>query len=173
MCRAGECRSPRGFWRTLLAPAIGGLALALSFPPWGLWPLVFLAWVPLWLALSREAAGSDTKLSWRRPFLQGWVMGFVAFPIILCWLLALSSEEVTIPGLMIPSLFLLGLYLGLFFGLGALISRLLSRWSGLPLLAVAPAVTALLEFLRSLGPLGFPDGVQKVWSSILRVPATT
>ncbi|MCK4304601.1 MAG: apolipoprotein N-acyltransferase [Candidatus Eisenbacteria sp.] len=159
-------------WEGLLPPALGGLALALAFPPWRIWPLIFLAWIPLWVTLAREADGPRKpwpdlegstcpprlRYSWRRPFLQGWLMGVICFLIMLYWLLALPCEEMTIPGLMIPSLLLIGFYLGLFFGLAALCSSLLSRWSHWPLLAVVPIVTALFEFVRSLGPLGFPWG---------------
>lgn len=156
------------FWRSLVSPALGGLALALAFPPLRLWPLVFVAWIPLWVDLDRAGTASGGRPGLRRTFLQGWVMGMVAFPVMMYWLLALSNEEVTIPGLMIPSLLLIGLYLGLFFGLAALISSLLARWSGLPVIALAPAVTALVEFLRSLGPLGFPWGAPAY--ALARVP---
>ncbi len=164
----GGRAAPR-LWRSLLGPALGGLALALAFPPLRLWPLVFVAWVPLWVELDRALAADGCRPGLRRTFLQGWVMGMVAFPVMMYWLLALSNEEVTIPGLMIPSLLLIGLYLGLFFGLAALISSLLARWSGLPLITLAPAVTALAEYLRSLGPLGFPWGAPAY--ALARVPA--
>ena len=53
--------NPRGrpaapFWRSLLTPALGGLALAMAFPPLRLWPLLFVAWVPLWVELDRSLA---------------------------------------------------------------------------------------------------------------------
>jgi apolipoprotein N-acyltransferase len=85
-------------------------------------------------------------------------MGFVAFLALLHWLLALSNEEVTIPGLMIPALLLLSLYLALFFGLAALFSSLLARATGLPILLILPPVTCLAEYLRAVGPLAFPWG---------------
>jgi apolipoprotein N-acyltransferase len=162
---------PRAFgpaWRSLLSPALGGLALALAFPSLRAWPLVFLAWVPLWVELDRAWSAPGPRPGLRRTFLQGWIMGMGAFPVMMIWLLALSNEEVTIPGLMIPSLLLIGLYLGLFFGLSALISSVVARWSGLPLPVIAPAVTALVEYVRSLGPLGFPWGAPAY--ALARVP---
>ncbi len=153
--RARKFRPPDGVWRSALFAGCGGLALALAFPPWRLWPLVFVAWTPLWLML----AADQGRNRWRRAFFLGWAMGFCAFAAMLHWLLALSNEEVTIPGLMIPAVLLIGFYLGLFFGLASLFSSLLARWSRLPVLAVAPVVTTLLEFLRCIGPLGFPWGV--------------
>ncbi len=185
-------------FRIVRLPAAGGLLLALAFPPLRLWPLAFVAWVPLWLALrsdsplgagpwrkpapreagafgadreaklSREGRGHRAsgpegeaaagRFSWRVTFLRGWAMGFVAFVAMLYWILGLSNEEVTIPGLMIPALALIGLYLGLFFGAAALSLRWLSRITGAPLLLLAPPVTLFFEWLRGQGPLAFPWG---------------
>jgi apolipoprotein N-acyltransferase len=142
------------FRRSWLLPAAGGLALAAAFPPLRVWPLAFLAWVPLWLGIDRDRAG----LTWRRVFLRGWLMGFVAYALLLHWILALSNEEVTIPGLMIPSLALMAFYLALFQGAAAAAAHLLARRGGLPFLALAPICAGLAEWLRSLGPLGFPWG---------------
>ncbi len=154
----GEGRGPRGRRYRLLASVLSGLLLALAFPPWRLWPLVFVAWVPLWLSIDGDLRDGGQRAGWRQIFLRGWLMGFVAFPAMLHWLLALSNEEVTIPGLMIPSLLLIGLYLGIFFGAALLFATLLARWSRLDGVLLLPLVTALVEWLRSLGPLGFPWG---------------
>ena len=143
-------------WGALIRPGAGGLLLALAFPPWGLWPLVFAAWVPLWVDLEARARSGDA--GWRRTFLCGWVMGFVAFAAILYWILGLSNEEVTIPGLMLPALALLALYVALFFGAAAALSSWISRRTGAPLLLLAPAITLFFEWLRGQGPLGFPWG---------------
>ncbi len=142
--------------RALLWPAVSGLLLALAFPPVGLWPLAFLAWVPLWWALDRPAPFGRRRAYGR--FLQGWTAGTVAFVGILHWLVALSNEEVTIDGLMVPALGLLGLYLGLFFGLAALFSTVLSRRTVLPVAFWGPVIWTLAEYLRSTGPLGVTWG---------------
>jgi len=130
------------------------LALAAAFPPLRLWPLAFVAWVPLWFGIERDQA----HLPWRQAFLRGWGMGFVAYALILHWLLALSNEEVTIPGLMYPSLALIAFYLALFQGAAAAGALALARGGRLPFLLLAPVTTALAEWLRSIGPLGFPWG---------------
>ena len=148
---------PRSFVRTLLWPALSGVALALAFPPAGLWPLVFVAWVPLWHALSQEGPFGGRR-AWYGRFLQGWTMGFVGFLGVLHWLVALSNEEVSVDGLMIPALILLSLYLGLFFGLAALISSRLAKTFRLPMVVVAPLVVLLCEYLRAQGPLGMTWG---------------
>lgn len=145
--------------RGLLLPLLGGLLLAAAFPPLRLWPLAFLAYGPLWWQLAEDLERADLKRRGWRSFLQGWTMGLSAFVGILTWLLALPNEEVTIPGLMIPALIFLSLYLGIFFALAALFSSLFARASRLPVLLIAPLVTTLMEYVRSLGPLGFPWGV--------------
>ena len=154
-------RSPRrsGLLGSLLPPLAGGLLLAAAFPPLRIWPLAFVAYGPLWWRMAEDLATPELTRRGRRAFMQGWAMGLSSFVGILAWLLALPNEEVTIPGLMIPSLIFISLYLGIFFGLAALISSFLARRMRLPLLLVAPVVTTLMEYLRSLGPLGFPWGV--------------
>jgi apolipoprotein N-acyltransferase len=131
--------------------------LALAFPPARLWPLIFVAWVPLWAGLARP--GSDARgVAPGRAFLQGWLMGAIGFLLTLHWILGLSNEEVTIPGIMIPGLVLLAAYLGLFFGAAALVAVGLSRWSRWPLWVLAPLCATLFEWLRGQGVLGFPWG---------------
>lgn len=143
--------------RALLWPAVSGLLLALAFPPVRFWPLAFLAWVPLWWALERPGPFGGRRQAYGR-FLQGWTAGAVAFVGILHWLVALSNEEVTVDGLMVPALLLLGLYLGLFFGLAALFASVLARRTALPVAFWGPVVWTLTEYLRSLGPLGVTWG---------------
>jgi apolipoprotein N-acyltransferase len=153
--RASSSRpSGHGLTRPWVLSVAGGLALAAAFPPVRAWPLAFLAWVPLWLGIERDR----DALPWRKVFLRGWLMGFVAYAAMLHWILALSNEEVTIPGIMIPSLLLIAFYLGLFQGAAAAAAHVLARRGGLPFLALAPAFCAIAEWLRSLGPLGFPWG---------------
>ncbi|MFH1143071.1 MAG: hypothetical protein V1774_00835, partial [Candidatus Eisenbacteria bacterium] len=82
-------RAETGRWTGRVAPAVGGLLLALAFPPWGLWPLAFVAWVPLWLLLAHDAH-RGRPLQARRAFLQGWLMGFAGFVVLLYWILGLS-----------------------------------------------------------------------------------
>ncbi len=57
--------------RALLAAALGGLAYCFGHVGFGLWPLAFVCWVPLWRAL--EGA------SWRRAVGLGFVFGAAAY----------------------------------------------------------------------------------------------
>ncbi len=142
--------------KPLAAAAASGFLFMLAYPPWRLWPLAFVYLVPLlwslgWVARKPRGAAHAFRL--------GWLGGFVAFVGILHWILALSNEEVTIPGLMIPSLLLIGAYLGLFWGAASGLSVWASRQLRIPVWALAPGLFALAEFLRSIGPLGFPWAV--------------
>jgi len=160
--------SPTSWGRELAAPLLGGLLLAAAFPPWRLWPAIFVAWVPLWALLDGDARAERQALPGaRRPeripglgraFARGWLMGMSGFLLMLHWILALSSEEVTIPWLMTPAFLLIGVYLGLFFGAAAWASRLAGRAGRCSPLWCAPALTALFEWLRAQGPLGFSWG---------------
>jgi apolipoprotein N-acyltransferase len=151
---AGPRRSGR--WGRLLPPLAAGLLFALAFPPARLWPLIFVAWVPLWAGLSPGPGARAIPA--RRAFGQGWLMGAFGCLLLLHWILGLSNEEVTIPGIMIPGLVLLAAYLGLFFGAATLACVALKRWSRWPVWLLAPLCAVIFEWLRGQGVLGFPWG---------------
>lgn len=130
-----------------------GLLSSLAFAPFGMVPLVLVAPVPLLWAL-----GVERRPSGRRSFLLGWIAAFVHFAIVLHWILFLPSEEMTIPGLMIPSVLFMAAYLACFFGFAAALGVWVSRRLSIPL-GVCWALSATLADLgRSLGPLAFPWG---------------
>lgn len=64
----------------LLLAATSGLLVALAFPPYALWPLVFVTFVPLLVAVEHSSPGRAAGLGW----LSGVVVHLGAFP----WLLA-------------------------------------------------------------------------------------
>ncbi|HEX6844479.1 MAG TPA: apolipoprotein N-acyltransferase [Actinomycetota bacterium] len=89
------------------AAATGGLVLSLAFPPAGIWPLAFVAPIPLLWAL-RDATP-------RRGALVGLVFGLVGYGAILYWILRfgelafgaltlLSASSVALFGLLLPLL---------------------------------------------------------------------
>ncbi len=136
----------------LAAPAAGLLAAA-AFAPIAVWPLILIAPLPLLWALDRGPGPT-----WRRAFLLGWTAAAVQFVAILHWILALPSEEFTIPGLMIPALLFLGAYLGVYFGLASALACFVSRRLRAPLGLVWPIAATLAEAARSHGELAFPWG---------------
>jgi apolipoprotein N-acyltransferase len=70
--------------RPLLA-ALSGLGLFLSFPRAGLWPLAFVALVPLLVALEMAPR--------RSAFWLGALTGMVFYPLNLSWVTHLPIEE--------------------------------------------------------------------------------
>ena len=138
----------------LLAAVASGILSAAAFAPISAWPLILVAPVPLLWALDRQR-----DAGWRRTFLLGWMAAGVHFMATLHWILALPSDEVTIPGLMIPALLFLAAYLALYFGVAAAVAATISRRLRLSIALVWPVTATLADALRAQGELAFP------WSS--------
>ena len=109
-----------------------------SMPPWGLFPLAFVAFVP-WLFYLLRA---------RRPaaFLAAFACGFLVFFVLVAWL-----RHVTALGWVA-----LALYLALYPFAFALLLRWVRRRLYLPMFLLAPILWVALEYLRGVGILGFP-----------------
>ena len=128
----------------------GGIWWAFCFDrsPGLLLPLA--AAVPV-IALAAVPAGP-----WRRLWL-GWLHGVVAWLVAVPWIASTLTVYGGLPG--VASALLLGvlaLYLGLYHGLFCwLAGRLLQRGDAISVLLV-PAVWVALEWVRGLGPSGFP-----------------
>ena len=143
--------------------AVGsGVLLSLSFPNAGLMPLVFVALVPLFVWMQREPAGPAAS-SALAPAARGsgwvpWITGIVFNAILFGWLVRLPSRAMTHPWIIFPALLALALYLGFYVALFGWITRFIRRRVGWSPLAVAPAVWAATEWLKSFGPLGCPWG---------------
>ena len=126
-------------WRRLLAALAAGLLLAVSFPPYGLWPLAFPAVATLSLATNGMRARAGAAL--------GMVFGLGFFAILLSWMRVIGIDA-WIALTLLESAFLAGLGAAL-----AVTSRL--RWW--PLAHAALWVGA--ELLRARLPFGgFPWG---------------
>ncbi|MBN1901769.1 hypothetical protein JW926_10650 [Candidatus Sumerlaeota bacterium] len=65
------------FLFSILCVILSGILVSLSFPPFNIWPLILVAWVPLLLVVSR---GSP-----RKAFYLGFFQGMIAFGISLFW----------------------------------------------------------------------------------------
>ncbi len=132
---------------------VGGVALALAFPPVNLFPFAFIALVPLFLIMRGEKTGGF----WRA-FRPGFISGLAFFLPLLYWLVFLSSNEVDNPLLMAGPLLLLVAYQAFYWGLFAAGARLITERTALPRIVVYPLVWTATEYLRSLFVLGFPWG---------------
>ena len=116
----------------LLKPAAGGICLAFSMPPWGWWPLAFLAFFALDQLLKQSTASRD-RFWTGFAFGVGWL-----FPGTF-WMIAL-----TVPGYIVQ-----GLVFSAFAGVATLmVPRGAWRWLALP------AAFVLIEALRYRWPFG-------------------
>lgn len=154
---AGAARSVAGPQRLrifLLALAtLSGFFLFLSFPRWEIYPLAWIALVPLLCAVE--------GLSFRRSFLLGWIAGFFYFAGTLSWVTISMSRYGKIPGpISYLLMFLLVSYLACYVGLFAIGARqALTSGPGAALI-LAPAIWTALELIRGRLLSGFP------WSAL-------
>ncbi len=132
---------------------ISGLLLIVCFPTFDLYPVAWVALVPLLVSLWGNKP--------REAFITGMVMGVPYFFGTLYWISHSIHYYGGIP--FIPSLFfvfLLSLYLSLFTGTFALLFSVKITSTKLPALLLAPVFWTTLEFIRSYTLTGFP------WSSL-------
>ena len=142
--------------RKALLAGLAGAMLALAMPGIGFGPLVFVALVPLFLAL--EGRGG---------FWVGCLAGAAFFAIDLRWILTLVRFSwLAAPGYVVGVAYL-ALYFGVFGVVVAWARRRLGPTAALLLLA--PALFVLLEILRTLGPLGM--GFSGLHTALYRIPA--
>jgi apolipoprotein N-acyltransferase len=145
----------RGPWPFLLA-ALSGALYFLGFAGFDLWPLCFLALIPLFVVLEGEGAGSDDRpgLGGRRALAVGALFGFVTHAGGYYWLIGMLEE---FSGFPLPACIFFAavvyLYQG---GQLALFFWLLARASsrGWPLTPTAVAAYCAVELCY---PLLFPS----------------
>jgi len=139
-----------GGWRRLSLAALAGAALSFAQPPYGIWPLVFLA-VPLLAVMGLGAASG-----WGA-FAVGWAAGAGFFAAGLYWIAEAFLVDAARDGWMAPfAIFFLATGLALFWGVAFRVAQLVGRGHGAwGALALAAAWT-LMEFARSHVLTGFP-----------------
>ncbi|HEV2705918.1 MAG TPA: apolipoprotein N-acyltransferase [Pyrinomonadaceae bacterium] len=120
------------------------LLLVLSFPDFNLWPLAWVALVPLAFAVTRQRMHAATA------FVLGWATGTVFFYATCWWLTHAMVHYGGIPRFVaFPLLFPAPLITGLFPALWtAVLARLAARRGTALALACAPALWAALEWAR-------------------------
>ncbi|MCL5104522.1 MAG: apolipoprotein N-acyltransferase [Armatimonadetes bacterium] len=128
--------------RNLLLATISGLLLALAMPKPGMWPLAWVALVPLLVVMRRSGP--------RAAAVCGFVTGTVYFGVILFWLTLFGHLP------WVATVFLLGgLPMALFAVVGCRLMPERIGWWGY---IAIPAAWTAVQWLRSLGPLGLPWG---------------
>ena len=138
--------------------------LVLSFPDFNLWPLAWVALVPLLLSVVRGGRPLGA-------FLLGWGMGTLFFYLSCYWLTHAMIHFGGIPAwLAYPLLLPAPLITGLFPGLWCwLLARVSVRWSAGAALLLAPAAWAATEWARLLitGQLWNAIGYSQAYTPIL------
>lgn len=152
-----------------LVCAASGISVSFCFHPYRTGFLAFVVLVPFMLASGiRDGRG--------RHLLNSFVFGFAYFMGSLYWIAMLDKEQIAVPWLRLPAAVVLCLYLSLFMVLAGWLSRRLVKVR-IPFPAAVAAAWAVVEYLRSLGPLGFPWASmgysQTSYPSILQTASVT
>jgi len=146
---------------------VAGALLVLSFPDFDLWPLAWVALIPLFLVLARDPHPG-------RAFFLGWLFGAIFFYGSCYWL---TYSMVHFGGispwlaftLLVPGALILGIFPAL---LTAGLARAIRRW-GLAALFIAPVLWPALEWLRlqTTGQLWNALGYSQAYHPALIQPA--
>ncbi len=135
--------------RVLPAALLSALLFAASFPPLDLGWLGLVALVPVLLAAERTG----------RPFLAGWLAGWLGFTGVVWWVYYAMAHYGGIPPLAaVPLTLLLTAAMACFWGLALWArARLRAAFPRLPDIVVVPVAWTAAEYLRAILPdLEFP-----------------
>jgi apolipoprotein N-acyltransferase len=122
-----------------------------------LWPLTFVALVPLLVVLHVDSPGPrDQRPAPRGARWAPWITGIVFYSLTFWWIVRVPAKAMTVPLLIYPALLALGLYLGLFTAIFGWLVRFIRRRLGWPVLATAPFAWGVAEWLKSSGEMGCP-----------------
>lgn len=133
------------FDRSLIYSAASGLLLAAAFPRPALYPLAWVALIPLLLVMKQ------------RPFVSGFTCGLSFFAAVLYWLniVMTSYGGLNLFFSLLAFLFLIA-YLAAYFGLSTWLACTFEDRFRLPVLVTLPFVWVATEYLRGLLLTGFP-----------------
>ncbi len=134
-CMANRRLSQHIGW---LFPVLSAIFLALIFPPFGVYPLVWVALAPLLMVLDHNSS--------KRAFMQGWRCGIVFFLLLSYWIVFVTSVGMV----------LLILYLAVYVALFSWAMVWLRKYLKLDFIYTAPFVWCFTEYLRATVMTGFP-----------------
>jgi len=125
-------------WPSLLSAAL----FSLAYPPFNLWPLMFVAMVPM----LHQLRNADSRQAWK----IGYLFGFLVFLGQMYWLYALAVHWIHRPFLSLIPWVITALLEGLFFGWVARLVRhcYLRNWQ-----VLIPVAWAGVEVCRSYIPV--------------------
>jgi len=135
--------------RDILLSLLSGILLILSFPSFDIEVLAWVALVPLFYAIEGKGLYHS--------FMLGLLAGVISFLGILYWIIVAVHTYGNAPLILSGFiLLLLVVYLSLFIGAFAFLTRFIQIHSGLQTILFTPALWAALEYLRSFLLTGFP-----------------
>ncbi len=155
---------PKSGLRSIAPSLLSGGLLGLAAPPWGWWPLAWIALIPLWVAVNRTPSP-------RSAFSKGWIAGSVYYLILLVWLVGmhpltwLGFSWTASLALAVGCWLLVSLIAGLSFGAWAVALGHLSQTAPLTQISAATLIWVILEYGLTLGPLAFPWGTLAITQS--------
>ncbi len=134
------------FRKTLVSngvlPISGGILTAFSFPDYNLWPLAWIALLPLLISIRHE-----TRL--RIVFLRSWIFSVTGFLISLSWVRISMQEYGGVPVWMsLLFLLLLSVSCAVFPSLAMVLSIPARHRYKLPMMATLPVLWVTMEFVR-------------------------
>jgi apolipoprotein N-acyltransferase len=138
-------RIPAGL--AALVCAASGIGVSFCFWPYRTGFLAFVVLIPFVVA---SGIGDGRG----RYILNSFVFGFAYFMSSLYWIAMLGKEQIAVPWLRLPAAVALCLYLSIFMVLTGWLARRLVIL-GVPFVIALALAWAAMEYLRSLGPLGF------------------
>jgi len=135
--------------RDILLSLFSGILLILSFPSFDVEVFAWFALVPLFYSIEGKGLYHS--------FILGFLTGVISFLGILYWIIVAVHTYGNVP-LILSGLILLLLvvYLSLFIGAFAFLTRCIQIRSGLRTILFTPVVWVALEYLRSFFLTGFP-----------------
>ncbi len=135
--------------RDILFSLLSGILLILSFPNFDLEFWAWFALVPLFYSVEGKGPYQSFKL--------GFLTGLISFLGILYWIIVAVHTYGNVPLVLSAFiLLLLVVYLSLYIGAFAYLTRLLQNRSGLQITLFTPFLWVALEYLRSFLLTGFP-----------------
>jgi apolipoprotein N-acyltransferase len=135
--------------RDILLSLLSGILLVLSFPHVDLELLAWVALVPLFYAMEEKGLYHS--------FMLGFFTGVISFLGILYWIIVAVHTYGNVPSILSGFiLLLLVVYLSLFIGAFAFLTRFIQIRFGLQAMLFTPVLWAALEYLRSFLLTGFP-----------------
>jgi len=133
----------------IMLSTASGILLIAGFPPFDLYPLAWVALVPLLISLWEKEA--------RESFLLGGLTGLIFFLGTIYWVFNSMHYYGNVPAILAALLMImLSIYLGAYIGLFAMIFNSLSQRSRFPSLVIVPVLWVTLEVIRTYALTGFP-----------------